>query len=133
MEENALQFINRISLRNVHTFISNPSGNNVRLLNHAPALFAVADHEISNGKNGRINPTTLAVFRWVCIRTFVVLQQLTAQNPGLKANISSQADVWQKVFVFICLLTSFIVSKDGSMLRNVSNSETPQIFQPPFR
>lgn len=107
MEENALQFINGTGLQNVRAFISNPTSNNLRLLNHCPALYAVTDQEI-NGRNARIDPTTLAVFRWIGIRTFVVLHQLTAQNPGLTENISLQANKWQKVFMFHGLRATFI-------------------------
>lgn len=99
MHENALQFVNNTALQNLHTFILTPSRIYLRLLILAPALYAVADFEF-NGKDARIDSATLAVFRWIYIRAFVVLQQLTARWSSPSVKISPQADDWQKVLRF---------------------------------
>ena len=98
MEENALQFINETGVQNVLAFISNPIRVNLRLLTLAPALYAVAEHEL-DGKDAEINATTLEVFRWIYIRAFVVLHQLKTQGSGPGGDIPPQADEWQKVAI----------------------------------
>src|SRR5580765_4947275 len=99
MEENALQFVNNTGLQNLHAFVLNLSNINLQLLIHTPALYAIAEFEL-NGKQAGIETTTLAVFRWIYIRAFVVLHQLTAQGIVPSGNIPAQADDWQKVFMF---------------------------------
>jgi hypothetical protein len=86
MEENALQFINETGIEGVHAFISSPIRANLRFLIHAPALYAVANRQL-NEKGAQINATTLEVFRWIYICTFVVFHQLTAQGSVPRGNI----------------------------------------------
>ena len=131
MEENALQFVNGTILPNIKEFIANATSVNLRLLVRVPVLYAVADHEFV--ERAGIHPTTLGVFRWIFIRAFVVLQQLMEQGSGPTENTLSQADMWQKVFIFhrnqfIKLTNCF--SKDRSVLWNAPNSESAEISQP---
>lgn len=97
MEENAVQFLNGAAQPNLSAFVSNATPANLGLLVPVPVLYTVADHEFGYG--GRIHSTTLAVFRWIYIRAFVVLQQLFDQGSGAREleNVHSRADVWQKV------------------------------------
>ena len=100
-DENALQFLNETAMSGVQAFLSNPVKNNLSRLVHCPAFYKVADWEFSMDSN--IDKITLAVFRLVYVRAYIVLGQLTKYDaPAASAIPIRTEDQWMKVsFVII--------------------------------
>jgi hypothetical protein len=99
-EENALQFMNETAISNAKTFFSNPTKMNIQYLVHCPAFYKVAEIEFGMAPTSSMDDKTLAVFKWVYVRAFVVLGELSKHGPPGSSVIPEQAiDDWRQVFL----------------------------------
>ena len=78
-EENAVQLINERALENLQSFMSSQR---LELLTRIPVLYRVAEREFQ--MNSALDSMTLAVFRWIYIRVYVVLNQLKKMEVPLE-------------------------------------------------
>lgn len=104
-EENALQLLNETALLGIKCFLSNPIQKNLFHLVHSPALYNVAVREFA--VLSAINNPTLAVFRWIYVRAYVVLKALSKYGAPMPNSSPIQSDDWMKVILPILEHTSF--------------------------
>jgi hypothetical protein len=99
-EENAVQFLNETAITGLQAFVSNPVTENLSYLVYCPAIYNVAEQEFS--MDSVIDTWTLAVFRWIYVRAFVVLGELSRyEAPTSSASPLRMTDDWTKVLFTI--------------------------------
>jgi hypothetical protein len=95
--------MNAAAMSGVKTFLSKPISTNLPYLVSCPAFYKVAQREFGLADPPSVDNTTLSVFKWVYVRAFVVLGELSKYDPPVSTvmPLQQRVDEWRQVWLYL--------------------------------